>query len=222
MAEGILISPRDAQRLQNMLRWFERGGNKPILRRRGILGGGTNIKIFKVHSLATGDGIYNCYEQVIVDADWNNTGGAAKIWDKDEEPVAVEVLNLDEYNPNAGQHNLIEGDVIVACYKVDDAGVGRWVGLPAISGGGIHKAYCKTNALESSTIVCYLDEDLESPPQDPPPEEITVHCLIFAATVLSECFPPLSQHDLINVYYIDEEWWCNGWFSGYIDCVPPE
>jgi len=89
-------------------------------------------KIFEVQSAAIGDGVYNCYEQIVINAAWDDTSEASKIGDKDEEPVAIKVLNLAEHKPNAGQHNLVEGDVLVAWQVIDDGGARRWVGIPAI------------------------------------------------------------------------------------------
>jgi hypothetical protein len=174
---------------------------------------GIDIRIFKVHENATGDAIYNCYEQLVVDADWDDINGAVKIWDKDEEPEAVEVLNLNEHNPNAGQHRLVEGDILVAYHKIDDKGTMRWFGISVED--ELHKAYCKTAAPADSKITCYLDIDETG-------NEIEVNCQIFAASVLSECYPFLNQHDPIDVYYVDGGWWCDWWFNGYIECEPPE
>ena len=88
-------------------------------------------KIFEVQSAAIGDGVYNCYEQIVINAAWDDTSEASKIGDKDEEPVAVKVLNLAEHNPNAGQYNLVEGDVLAAWQVIDDRRARRWVGIPA-------------------------------------------------------------------------------------------
>ena len=84
---------------------------------------------------------------------------------------------------------------------------------PSLPKREIHKAFCKTDApTDSNIIVCYLDVDLTGP-------EIEVHCqYIFSASVLSECYPLLAQHDPIDVYYAYREWRCDWWFNGYIEC----
>ncbi|MGA1979453.1 MAG: hypothetical protein ABSG99_02655 [Sedimentisphaerales bacterium] len=199
MSDGILLSSKDAWRLQNMLRWFEHGRDRQIPRRRGGVSGGTNIKIFKVHENDTGDGVYKCYEQVIVDADWDLTNGAAKIWDKDETPVAVKVLNLAEWNPSAGQHNLAINDVLIACWTVDDEGKGRWVGVPAVGIGEIHRAFCKGDAPGDTKITCYLDTDETG-------TQIEVHCSISGGGNLNQADPHLVDGLEISVRNDNGTW----------------
>jgi hypothetical protein len=140
---GTLLSARDFQRIERVLRWFERYGRKlsiyPQPHHRSVPAdeGGTEIKIFQVQSNAEGDGIYNCYEQQILSNDWDESSGAVKIDDIDD-PESVEVLNLEEYNPSAGQHLLSEGDVLLAAQFTEDDGTTCWAGLPAqaATGGG--------------------------------------------------------------------------------------
>lgn len=50
MSNGVLISSNDAQRLQNMLRWFEHGGRHPKYRRRGGVSGGGTKQVRRVIS----------------------------------------------------------------------------------------------------------------------------------------------------------------------------
>lgn len=80
MARNYVISERDYQRLQEMLRWYDRNKNiRHPMRRRNISGGGSlNIKIFAVQSEAAGDGVYNCYEQTLDGSEWDDTTGAPK------------------------------------------------------------------------------------------------------------------------------------------------
>lgn len=74
-------------------------------------------------------------------------------------------------------------------------------------GSDIHLAYCKTAAETGSTIVCYLDEDLETPPQDPVPTEITVYCKLYeGGTNLNACAPLLTDGDEMKVVKIGEYW----------------
>lgn len=75
---------------------------------------------------------------------------------------------------------------------------------------GIHKAYCKTDAGSGSTLACYLDEDLEEPPQDPPPTEITVNFpnISPSGTNLNACIRRLKDGDSIAVYLKSGSWYC--------------
>lgn len=136
MAGGIVLSQRDADRLRDMLRWFEHTGrNIPLQRRRNIsVSSGTNIWIFEVQSQATGDGVYNCYKQKLDATDWTDTSGVDKFDDKEETPVAVEVLNLLESDTESTyQPALAKYDLIVAWHIKDDEGNTRWVGIPVIN-----------------------------------------------------------------------------------------
>lgn len=76
------------------------------------------------------------------------------------------------------------------------------------TGTGIRRAYCKTSAASGSTIVCYLDENITVPPQDPLPTEITVTCDTFDTINLSECLPLLTIGTAIPVYQIGTSWYC--------------
>jgi len=84
------------------------------------------IKIFKVQSEAAGDGVYICFVQKLLSAEWDGVAGNPKLSDKNETPV--EVLNLHEYAPEAGQHNLPTGTLLEAWQMTDDEGTLRWVG----------------------------------------------------------------------------------------------
>jgi hypothetical protein len=85
-------------------------------------------------------------------------------------------------------------------------------------GTGIRHAYCKTAAGTGNTIVCYLDENIAVPPQNPLPAEITVNFFIFNATALSSCIPLLVAGQMIPVYKVGEYWFCPWWFSGTEEC----
>jgi hypothetical protein len=170
-----------------------------------------DIKIFEVDSNATGDGIYNCHEKLVVDADWDLISGAAKIWDKDETPETVEVLNLDEHNPDAGQHNLVEGDILAAWEATDDEGTKRWVGILVGAGTGIHKAFCKTNAGAATTIVCFLDVDTTG-------DEITVNCTISGGGHLDDASPHLTDGLEIPVWNDSGTWKCLWGFQNWGTC----
>ena len=173
---------------------------------------GTAIKIFEVQSEATGDGVYNCYEQALLDAQWDSVSGETKLDDKDESPTSVEVLNLDENNPMAGQHNLSEGDILAAWKMTDDEGTSRWVGLPAVSGGAVRIAYCKTAAHAATSIDCYLDTDGTG-------TEITVNCSISGGGNLNAADPRLADGDVIFVQKFGSDWWCIAPFQGDENCI---
>ena len=116
-----------------------------------------NSKIFEVQSAATGDGVYNCYEQRLDATEWADTAGDDKLDDKDA--VSVEVLNLLEndpvssYTPALGKYDRIRAWLIN-----DDEGNSRWAGVPLVSAVRWVKATENgpATAIASTTITCNL------------------------------------------------------------------
>lgn len=94
------------------------------------------IKIFEVQSVATGDGVYNCYEQTLDATDWDDYDGDDKFDDKDT--TSVEVLNLFESDPAANYTPGIGKGARLSCWQwSDDEGNKRWVGVPLLGDGEI-------------------------------------------------------------------------------------
>lgn len=90
-----------------------------------------NIKIFAVQDEATGDSVYNCFEQTLDATEWEDTDGDAKFDDLDAEEV--EVLNLDEAYPEDTYYAALSaGDLLSSWQMMDDEGTLRWVGTPII------------------------------------------------------------------------------------------
>jgi len=89
---------------------------------------GSSLKIFEVQSVGSGDGIYDCYEQILDADQWAGTGDEPKFDDKDT--TETEVLNLAEIGLE-GEYvaALSVGDTLVAWQAVDDKGTKRWIGL---------------------------------------------------------------------------------------------
>ena len=119
--------------------------------------GGT--RIFEVQSAATGDGIYNCYEQILDATEWSDTAGDAKFDDKNTD--SIEVLNLDESYPEATYYAaLAAGDLLLAWQVRDDNGNLRWIGVPFIKRPvnetfGVPRS-AKINAVGASTYTVKL------------------------------------------------------------------
>ena len=91
------------------------------------VGGGTSGKVFKIQSNATGDGVYNCYEQKLTAANWEDTTGEDKFADKNTEQV--EVLNLSECSPKTDVHHALSAGTLLNAWQItDDSGTTRWVG----------------------------------------------------------------------------------------------
>ncbi len=172
-------------------------------------------RIFRVVSEATGDGIYNCFEQVLDATEWSDTAGDNKF--NDLNSVSIEVLNLAEFNPEATYvAELAANDMITAWQMSDDEAGLRWVGLPLSKTTGlansVRKAYCKTAAGAATTIVAFLDTDTTG-------TEITVACSIAGGGNLNSAIPRLTDGRLIFVTNLSETWYCTTVFQATEDCV---
>ena len=183
---------------------------RPI--RRPPSAGTISIKIFEVQSEATGDGVYNCYEQTLDATEWDDTAGDNKFDDKDA--VSVEVFNLAEYDPEATYvAHLAANDLIVAWQKVDDENTSRWIGLPLRQANADRPriAYCSEAAGADATITATLDHTTGA--------AITVTCLIAqGGTALNEAVPRLADNDMIMVSKIGATWHCLTTFMPSEDC----
>jgi hypothetical protein len=96
-----------------------------------------DIKVFEVQSNGTGDGVYTCRQEKILQAEWDDTTGADHFAEKSTDEY--DVLNLAEHDPgSAGQHDLFAGDMLAVWRMLDDTGVKRFVGVPLSSCFRIH------------------------------------------------------------------------------------
>lgn len=64
---------------------------------------------------------------------------------------------------------------------------------------GIRNAFCAADAASGSTISCYLDADATGDP-------VTVTCQLFEASNLADCYPLLTDGQLMPVYYDGTNW----------------
>jgi len=184
-----------------------------FLGRRTAKDKGVNLKLFEVQSAATGDGVYNCYEQTLDATEWDDTAGDSKVDDLNE--TSVEVLNLAEFDPESTYvAHLVANDLIVAWKKNDDEANSRWIGLPLRQANADRPrvAYCKNDAGAGTTIVCYLDTDTGG-------KEITVSCSIAqGGAALNAAVPRLKDGDWIMVSKVGATWRCLTIFMPSEDC----
>lgn len=177
-----------------------------------------SMHIFVVVTQTNGQGVYNCARRVVLEENWDNTAGAAKIGVLGGD--SFEVLNLQEYDPVADsadeyEPELKDGDLIAAFRVRDDRLVPRWVGFPLAPHNRVRLAYCKTDAPAGDTITCYLDVDETG-------EEITVQCEISCAVgsaSLQKALPYLMDGVCIKVVNIKGTWHCLQVFQ-YTDICP--
>jgi len=172
------------------------------------------IKIFKVHSEADGDGVYNCYEQALDAAEWKDTAGDNKF--DDLNTTEIEVLNLAEFDPEEEYvAHLAAGDLLAAWRRSDDEGNVRWVGVPFRQANADRSriAYCKNDAGASDEIACYLDTDGTG-------TEVTVKCNISGGGdhYLNVAVRRLADGDPILVQKIGDDWSAQEGFQTSEDC----
>jgi len=172
-----------------------------------------SVKIFEVQSEATGDGVYNCYEQILDATEWDDTAGDSKV--DDLNTTSVEVLNLAEFDPESTYvAHLQQGDLIAAWKKTDDESNDRWVGLPLRKDNADRprRAFCKNDAGSGNTIDCYLDIDGTG-------TEITVTFDIAqGGSNVNEAEPRLKDGDPITVYKDGNTWRCYTVLQPTEDC----
>ncbi|MHC4617204.1 MAG: LamG domain-containing protein [Planctomycetota bacterium] len=170
-------------------------------------------KIFEVQSAASGDGVYNCYEQTLDATEWTDTAGDPKFDDRNS--TSIEVLNLAEFDPEATYvAQLAANDLLVAYRYWDDEGGARWVGVPfrkGAQGGSVRLAYVKTTPGATATVACYLDTDTTG-------TEITVTCHICGGSALNAAAPRLTDGDEIFVTKLGGTWYCTTVFDTDTDC----
>ncbi len=172
---------------------------------------GTAIKLFAVQSEATGDGVYNCYEQTLDATEWEDTAGDSKVDDKNA--VSIEVLNLAEFDPEATYvAHLAANDLIVAWQKDDDEGAARWIGLPLRQANADRPrlAYCSAAAGGGNTIAATLDHTTGT--------AITVTCNISGGSALNAAVRRLADNDPIIVTKLGGTWYATEGFQTSEDC----
>ena len=204
---GLVLSDRDAKRLQTMLRRFEHGGRQPHHRGRGGGSGGVQIRIFEVQSAATGDGVYNCYRQILDATEWNDTAGDDKFDDKNTEEV--EVFNLLESNPEATYSPaLAKYDLIAAWQESDDEGNNRYEGIPCVNSCRQARTTQAAPADTKITANLYSRAGIEITGADLG-AGINVYCNITGSANLNSALPYLADAQDISVYNQQGKWWCN-------------
>jgi hypothetical protein len=180
--------------------------------------GTTDIRVFQVQGNGgVGDGVYNCYEQVLDATEWDDTAGDDKF---DElNTTGVEVLNLLENNPQSTYAAYLGLEDRIAAWKVnDDEGNERWVGIP-IDLGRTRRAICIGDAGSGTTISCDLiDPRTGSPYSGVLGASVTVNCEISGGTALNAAIPRLSEDDYIFVTNVEGKWYCTTVFQATENC----
>lgn len=218
MAQGYYLTKGLYDALLEMHRWWIGHRNrfdKYGRRRRGVSERG-KIRIFEVQSNATGDGVYNCYEQTFDEDRWTDTTGADAFADKDS--TAVEVLNLLEHHVHATYaRNLIAGDRIAVWSFIDDENNLRLIGIPVgpYREGRTTLAKTQESAPGDANIsvkICDQDGAVIGSAFD-------VACKISNGSALNAATPRLASGDYIFVTCIAGTWYCTTVFQGTENCT---
>lgn len=188
-----------------------------ITRRPSQQTGGVDIRIFEVQSSATGDGVYNCYEETFDATDWTDTAGADRFDDKDA--TSVEVLNLLEHHTHATYARaLAVGNRIAAWKMTDDENTARYVGIPIGPYNEGRVMMARTQAVAGGTLsisVKLCDQDGSEIGS-----AFDVACKVSgSATGLNAAIPRLASGDYIFVTNIAGTWYCHQTFQTSEDCV---
>lgn len=101
---------------------------------------------------------------------------------------AIEVLNLSEHDPSAGQHNLSAGNFLLAVELTDNEDNKHWVGINP-DGGSLRRA--KITSLNTQTVDAKIDDA---------GDEIEVKFNFTAAADVTKCIPKMRISKWINIY----------------------
>ncbi len=171
-------------------------------------------KIFTVlNTTPTGDGVYNCYEQKLLSAEWDDVAGDDRL--DNQNTTEIEVLNLFESHCNATYTAQLQADDMIKASKfTDDAGNSRWVGVP-LMGGFLRQAKTQEAAPADTKIsVKLVDQD-----DNEIGSAFDVNCRTTLSANLNAAVPRLASGDYISVFNIAGKWWCNQIFPASEDCT---
>jgi len=183
-----------------------------VIRRRPPSSSGTELAVYEVQSAGTGDGIYNCYKQKLLNAEWADTAGDDRLADLNT--TSVEVLNLLEHHSNATYAGaLIATDRMAVWSITDDSSNSRLVGVP-LNHGQVRQAKTQEAApADTKILVKLVDQD-----DAEVGAEFDVNCRITRSANLNSAVPRLASGDYIFVANIAGKWWCVQTFEVTEDC----
>lgn len=189
-------------------------------------GGSGSTTIFIVASSA-GSGRYNCYEERLNGAKWNDNTGDPKFYPLNaSNPPTFTVLNLREKRPvdggEVGQWEyspaLLQYDSIAAWKIYDSLDVPRWVGVPLSNSVRFAKIVSLAGTVLSVRLL-QNDGNLAA-------TESNVFCIFniittIPLTIFAGLVPSLKVGDYVQVINRDGNWFYVGWLqdSGNCECV---
>ncbi len=193
-------------------------GGMILKRRVSGTGAGTEypIKVFEVQTTATGDGIYHCHEEKLLNAEWETTDGDSHTAEKNTTDVFI--LNLLEIHCHATYaYALATGDRLAAWQWIDDADTIRWVGIP------IGKAFDfvrLAGAQEDAQADALISVKLMNQDGTEIGAAFDVTCNIAqGGAALNTAIPRIKEDDILTVANIGGTWYCTTLFMPSEDCV---
>jgi len=169
--------------------------------------------IFEVQSAAAGDGVYNCYEQIMGGDTWDDTSGLDKFGNKEESPSTVEVFNLDENDPDADYTPAMGKYDRLACWPIrDDDSNERTVGVPMLNPVRIAKTTEDPSTGDKITCNLILNNGVEAT-SGQLGYQIEVYCELNGGSKLNEAIPLLKSGQYIYVVNINGVWWSQERFN---------
>ena len=182
-------------------------------------GSGTAAKIYEVQSVATGDGLYNCYLQNIDATDWTDTAGTTRFIEAEESPEGVVILNLLEAQVHSTyQRGLARYDKIWGWSRLDDEGNAIVVGMPIVPHARLFKTTEAATANGQITCNAILSDGTEAASADDILYEIELYADISHGTALNEAAPRLEDDEYVLAQHIRGKWWMTTKYQGTGDC----
>jgi hypothetical protein len=129
----------------------------------------------------------------------------------------VEILNLAEAEPAAGQHNLAVGDYLAAWPEDDDGSVSRLVGLPCAGGNGSEVRRAKTQEIAGAHT--YISCKLLDSTGNVTGSAFNVYCHISGGGNLDHCVRRLVSGDILSVFKdLNNIWYATEGFQHWEPC----
>jgi len=182
----------------------------------GPPGAGASLALYEVQSAATGDGLYNCYEQKIDATDYAKTDGTDKLDDLNSTNKVV--LNLLENDPEATYKEcLATKDRLVGFEKYDDESIARIIGVP-IAGCFVRRAITTQAAPADTKITANLYDNTGTEVTSGLGSGVDVYCSVIGGGNLNAAVPRLEDNDDIFVMNWGGKWWCITLFNASQEC----
>jgi len=214
MIKGHILSNQGFAHLKEMYEWWLHNRHKTNIQnpsRRSPPGeGGGTMKIFEVQSAATGDGVYNCYEQTLNTDNWTDTSGKDKFTDTNS--TEIKVLNMYESSVlSAYERSLAKYDLLAAWLMSD-----KYVGIPlgtytrqarAINSPGVSYIEIDLISRLGSQITSGLGHNLDA-----------YFNITQAGSDLAAALPRPAWDDYLTVYNFRGKWYCTSLANPTVPC----